>query len=243
MTPASSDRQAGFALVESIAVLALSGLVLLTLVIAADLVSRNSAAAARTANAIETLATSLAAVRRDLEDARFIRIGANAEDPLLFSGTAQAVAVAVADDGTGINDGEALLLIEARYEEGRGVLIRSSARLRPGTSGFGSAKFGDQAVLMSGPWRYRFSYSDPEGGAERWRSQWMATNRMPSAIRLEVLNDAGLNVLPPLVVRMHIDSGGCAEPAQTECTAMRLQDEEQNQNTETEDSGDQTGEQ
>src|SRR5258706_2267181 len=98
MTLRASDRQAGFMLVESIAVLALSGLVLLTLVIATDLVSRNSAAAARSANTLETLATGFAAVRRDLEDARFIRVGANAEDPILFSGGSQAVAVAVADD-------------------------------------------------------------------------------------------------------------------------------------------------
>ena len=86
MTCRSSDHQAGFALVEAIAVLALSGLVLLTLVIASDLVSRNSTATARTANALETLAVGFKAVRRDLEGVRFIRIGTFAKDPILFSG-------------------------------------------------------------------------------------------------------------------------------------------------------------
>lgn len=228
MTPASSDRQAGFALVESIAVLALSGLVLVTLLLATDLVSRNSAAAARSANAIETLATGLAAIRRDLEGARFIRVGAAPEDPVLFSGKAQAVAVAVADDRSGVAVGESLVLIAARYEGGRGVLVRSSARLLPGTSGFGAAEFTNQALLVSGPWKYRFSYADLEAGAERWRGTWTATSRMPAAIRLEVLDDSGRRVLTPLTVRVHIDSGGCAEAARTDCTADEQQAQDQN---------------
>jgi hypothetical protein len=64
MTWRSRDQQAGFALVRSIAVLALSGLVLLTLVIASDLVSRNSTATARTANALETLAVGFGGAAR-----------------------------------------------------------------------------------------------------------------------------------------------------------------------------------
>lgn len=230
MRPPIADRQAGFALVESIAVLALSGLVLLTLVIATDLVSRNSAAAARSANAIETLTMGLGAVRRDLQGAQFIRVGASEEDPILFSGAPQAVAIAVENDGTGTNDGEALVLIEARYEDGRGVLIRSSAKLRPGASGFGGAAFENHAVIMSGPWRYRFAYSDPQAGTERWRNEWTAANRMPSAIRLDVLSEDGNQVIPSLVVRMRVESGGCADPAKIECVAAQQVDQNQGQN-------------
>jgi general secretion pathway protein J len=226
MRLADPDRQAGFALVESIAVLALSALVLLTLLIAADLVSRNSAAAARRANATETLATGLAAVRRDLEGATYVRAGPSAEDPLLFSGRPQAVAFAREDDRSGVALGESLVLIEARYEEGRGVLLRSSAGLLPGTRGFGSAKFANHAVLVSGPWKYRFSYADLEAGSERWLSAWTATARMPAAIRLEVLDPNGRHVLPPLTVRVHVDASGCAGAGNADCLA-RSQAEEQ----------------
>ena len=224
MSRSASDRQAGFMLVESIAVLALSGLVLLTLVIATDLVSRNSAAAARSAGTLETLATGFAAVRRDLEDARFIRIGANAEDPILFSGGPQAVAIAVADDGISTTEGEALVLIEARYEDGRGVLMRSSAPLLPGTKGFGGVKFSDPVVVLSGPWKYQFSYYDPQAAAERWGDKWAALSRMPTGIRLDVLNEAGQKVASSLVVRMHIDSGGCAEAAHVDCAQATPED-------------------
>jgi hypothetical protein len=205
--------------------------VLLTLVISADLVTRNSAATARTANAIETLATGLAAIRRDLAGAHFIRIGPKPEDAVLFSGGAQAVALAVADDGTRARDGESLILIEARYEGGLGVLVRSSAPMRPGTRGFSGAQFGNHAILLSGPWKYRFSYGEA-GTAAGWRSDWNLMNRMPAAVRLEVLSDAGRPVLPPLVVRMHIDSGGCAEPARVDCAARFEESESQDENPE-----------
>jgi general secretion pathway protein J len=219
MMQETSDRQAGFALVESIAVLALSGLVLLTLVIATDLISRNSAAAARSANTLETIATGFAAVRRDLAGARFIRIGANAEDPILFSGSPQAVAIAVADDGISTTEGEGLVLLEARYEEGRGVLMRSSARLMPGTRGFGGIKFANPVVVLSGPWKYKFSYYDQKAATEQWAEKWTAFSRMPSGIRLDVLNDSGQRVVSSLVVKMHINSGGCAEPAHVDCAS------------------------
>jgi general secretion pathway protein J len=227
-----SGREAGFALVESIAVLALSGLVLATLVISTDLVSRNSAAAARSANTIETLATGFAAVRRDLQGARFIRIGAKPEDPILFSGGATAIAMAVADDGTEAAPREGLVLIEARYEEGRGALVRSSAPLLPGTTGFGAAKFVNPAVLLSGPWKYRFSYYDPQGDTEHWHFEWTATNRMPSGIRVEVLDDAGQKVVSALVAPIRIDSGGCAEAAHVDCTSLDSggQDQSKDQN-------------
>jgi hypothetical protein len=221
--------EAGFALVESIAVLVLSALALLTLVIATDLVSRHSAAVARGANTIETLAMGFAAVRRDLEATRFIRIGAQPEDPILFSGGPSAIALAVASDGTGSNAGEGLVLIEARHENGRGVLLRSSAPLEPGTIGFGGAQFANSAVLMSGPWNYRFAYDDQQPGGLRWNRQWSAANRLPSSIRLEILNDAGQRVAPPLVVRMPIDSGGCAEAAHVDCAGAALTSDEANQ--------------
>jgi general secretion pathway protein J len=224
MTRTVQDREAGFALVESIAVLALSSLVLLTMLIATDLVSRNSAAAARRANSVEMLTTGLAAVRRDLEETLFLRSGPEPEDPLLFSGQAGSVALARADDGSG-NTGEGLVLIEARYEAGRGVLVRSAAPMKPATRGFGGVAFANHAVLVSGPWKYRFAYADPKAEAERWRSTWSEEATMPSAVRLEILDRNDNRVVPPLVVRLHVDSSGCAGAGQAECEAKAQADQ------------------
>ena len=242
MSSTTRDRHAGFALIESIAVLALAALVFVTLLIATDLVSRNSQATARRADIIETLMTGLGAARRDLQGARFIRVGSQAEDPVLFSGSSKAVAIAVADDNTGLNHGESLVLIEARYEEGRGFLVRSSARLLPGTRGFGAVEFTNEAVLVQGPWKYQFSYADSEAGAERWRSAWTATTRMPAAIRLEVMDQSGRRVVPPLTVHVAIDSGGCAEATRTDCAPEEPRaDGEQQPPPDPENPGDRNG--
>ncbi|HEX9905385.1 MAG TPA: hypothetical protein VGA77_10515 [Propylenella sp.] len=219
MSRSVADRQGGFALIESIAVLALSALVLLTLLIAADVVTRNSAAAIQRAEAVEILATGLTALRRDLEDARHVRIDSPASPPpLLFSGSAQALGLVTAGDGTGPDDRESLVWIEARYEEGRGVLVRSTARVQPGIQSFGDAAFRDPVFLVSGPWMYRFSYADGRRGSLFWQSAWTSPVRMPAAIRLEVLDATGsARVVPPVVVHLRVtQDNGCDGEACTE---------------------------
>ncbi len=204
----ADDRQAGFALAESIAVLALSALVLLTLLIATNLVSRNSAAAARQANDLEMLATGLAAIRADLESALFVPVSDDRNSPPLFSGGADSVGLALASDGSR-RDGESLIWIEARYGDGEGVLVRSSAPLLPGATSFQGARFGDTAMLARGPWQYVFSYADGSGEELRWSDAWGTSSRMPVAIRLEVKDTRGRRVVPALTARVRIDAGLC----------------------------------
>ena len=216
------DRDGGFALIESIAVLALSSLVLLTLVIATDIVARGSGAAARRANDLETLSTGFAALRRDIESAQHVRVGPPAAQSLMFVGRPDAVGIVVAEEGDDDSTSDSMLWIEAEYEDERGVLRRSSSPLLPETQGFSDAAFTDPALLLTGPWRYRFSFADAKDGTLRWLNRWSATSRMPVAIRLEVLGRSGGDpVAPPLVVRVRADSdgqcigpsSGCEDPA------------------------------
>ena len=212
MKPMSRDRESGFALVESIAVLVLSALVLLTLLIAADLVTRNSAAAAVRANEIETLATGLAAFRRDVEGARRVRV-ASLDGPLLFHGGPTSLGIVAAGD-LGPGSGDALIRVATESDGERTLLVRSSAPFLPQTSGFGDATFDDPAVLLAGPWSYRFSYAGATGG---WLSSWVEPKEMPRAIRLEVSGRDGA-VVPPIVVRLHIDAeAGCPESSDGLC--------------------------
>jgi len=205
----AASREAGFALAESIAVLALSALVLLTLLIATDLVSRNSAAAARRANDLEMLATGLAAVRRDLEGALYVQDSGGAESSLvLFTGRSDAVGAVVQSDRSGRGNRESLIWIETRYEDGQGALIRSSAPLLPETSGFAGVEFGDSVLLAVGPWQYRFSYAGEGSGVFAWTAIW--SGKLPAAIRLEVLDGSGERVLPSLTVRVQVNTGSCA---------------------------------
>jgi hypothetical protein len=207
------DRHGGFALIESIAVLLLSALVLLTLLIGADILTRSSAIAARRANDLETLATGFAALRRDIETARLVEVGEGDEKRVLFYGAPRELALVVAEDPYDPDDRDSFVRIRAQYEGDRGVLSRSSADFRPGVTDFAGVSFSAPALLLAGSWQYRFAYAGVGSAGLRWTSQWAEPGRMPAAIRVEVLNAAGnAHVAPPLVVRLRIDSSGECDP-------------------------------
>lgn len=224
MTSPARDRQGGFALVESIAVLVLAALVLLALLVATGIVSRGSAVAARRAGDLETLATALAAVRRDLEGALYVPSSPEPESPILFSGNSDSVGVVVETDRSGRGLGESLISIETRYGGQTGALIRSSAPLVPGTSGFAGVRFGASTLLAEGPWRYRFSYADYADGRLVWTGSRSGATSLPAAVRLEVLDAGGRRVVPALTARLQINSGGCLEDGQ-ECAKAAGEDD------------------
>lgn len=214
MTVHRADRQAGFALLESIAVLALSALVLLTLVTAADLVTRNSAAANRRVNEVEALATGLAALARDIEAAKRIPVG-SLKGPLIFHGGPASLGFVRGGGANGVSD--SLVWIEATAEDDRGLLVRSTAPLLPQTSDFAAAGFGDATAVLAGPWAYRFAYAAAHSSG--WTASWSNPHDMPAAIRIEIFDrrDGG-RVLPSLVARIRVDSlPGCLESEDGQC--------------------------
>jgi hypothetical protein len=207
------DRVGGFALIESIAVLLLSALVLLTLLIGADILTRSSAVAARRANELETLATGFAALRRDIETTRLVEVGEEGEKRVLFSGEPRELFLVAGEDPYDPGDRDSFVRIRAQYDDNRGVLSRSSADYQPGATDFSGVGFSELALVLSGPWQYKFSYGDVGPTGLRWGNQWSEPSRMPAAIRVEVLNAAGnAPVAPPLVVRLRIDSTGACDP-------------------------------
>ena len=211
MSGKAADNQSGFALIESIAVLALSALVLLTMLIAADLVTRNSAAASRRANEIESLATGFNALRRDLAAAKHIVVGGS-EGIILFQGSSTSLGMAVEGGGDG-SSGDNLIWITTQEGDNGRLLVRSEAPLLPQTADIASAEFKDPAVLISGPWTYTFSYAQAVGPSFTWTSSWSASKELPAAIRVEVTHREGGRVLSPLVVPVHVDAGP-ARPAE-----------------------------
>jgi general secretion pathway protein J len=225
----------GFALIESIAVLALSALVLLTMLIAADLVTRNAAATSRRAHQVETLATGFAAMKRDLSGVMFVRGGSGPKAPILFQGTAGTLGFVVERDRPDLGYSNSLIWVAARYEEGRGMLERSSARLLPQDASFAGVTFGDTAVLISGPWTYRFAYARSRGGAIEWTDSWSGARALPRGVRLEVLDAGGAPVVPPLVVGLGVDAElncaesdfGCPEDETAEMPEEEVTDEDE----------------
>ena len=218
MSTSVRHRDAGFALVESIAVLALSALVLLGLLIASSLITRNSAAAARRVNSVETLATGLEALRRDLAGARFARGGAGEDAPLLFEGRPNAVGFVTGESEVTGARSDTMIWIGAQGGAAAGSLVRSSARLSPQMTSFAEGQFSNPVLVLAGPWSYRFSYAEFGPAGPEWRAAWSGQKKLPGAVRLEVLNRAGRPTLPPVVIALRIDAeakcrGEGCEPA------------------------------
>lgn len=224
ITPRLRDGQGGFALIEAIAVMLLSGLVMLTLLIATDLVTRNARAATQRANAVEGLATGLAALRRDVAGASFTRGGEGPEGLILFEGGPRTLSLARSGDGSGAR-GPSLVRIEARYEQGRGLLVRSEAPLGLMNTGFAGAAFGSPVVLLTGPWTYRLSYGKASAGKMAWQENWANASALPEVVRLEILDgSSGQRILTPLLVPLRVDAeirctpggeaGGCGGGAE-----------------------------
>jgi general secretion pathway protein J len=218
MSQLRPDSQGGFALLESLAVLALSALVLLTLVIAADLVTRNSAAASRRVNETEALATGLAALGREIADAKPIPVG-SLKGPLLFHGGPASLGLVRRDERDAA--GDTLIWIAATYDGDRGLLVRSAAPLLPQTKDFAASDFADSTAILAGPWTYRFSYA-AAGTPSSWVGSWSVPERMPAAVRLEVFDRRdGSRVLPALVTRIRVDSvPGCPQSQDGLCTSL-----------------------
>jgi type II secretory pathway pseudopilin PulG len=222
--PGRRDDQGGFALIEAIAVMLLSGLVMLTLLIATDLITRNARAATQRANAIEGLTTGLAALRRDIAAASFTRAGEAPDSPVLFEGAPRALSLARSTAGSGEQSAGptpagSLIRIESRYEQGRGLLVRSEAPMGLMNAGFAGAAFGSPVVLLTGPWTYRLSYGRVTGPKMVWQETWTNARALPEVVRLEILDGgSGRLVATPLLVPLRVDAeircvpgegGGC----------------------------------
>jgi type II secretory pathway pseudopilin PulG len=210
---AGRDGEGGFALIEAIAVMLLSGLVMLTLLIATDLVTRNARAATQRANAIEGLATGLAALRRDLAAASFTRGGTAPDAPVLFEGGPRSLSLARTAQGSEPEKGQgaassgALVRIESRYEQGRGLLVRTEAPLGLMNTGFAGAAFGSPVVLLTGPWTYRLSYGAATAGKMSWQENWTSSKALPDVVRLEILDaGSGQPIVTPLLAALRVNA-------------------------------------
>lgn len=205
----SCDAAAGFVLVEAIAVLALSGLVLMTLLIASGLIARNSGLVAARANEMEGMNTGFSALQRDISAAQ-PRLAAGSDSPLLFQGSPTSVGfVAAADTG----GGQALISIDARTADGQGVLLRSSAPLLPQTTGFADAAFAHPVILFAGPWTYHFSFGKAGDGPVEWSDSWSDPKQLPDLVQLQILDAAGDHKVPPLFVSLRVQSQGRCDPS------------------------------
>jgi hypothetical protein len=212
---------AGFVLIEALATLALSALVLAG---AATLVGFMLRAADRSAMALEQLETTgraMAAVERDIRAAvRVYRQSEQAATLVFLGGPEQFMVVIDRRNRDGLT---APVVVRWRSEEttaGRGRLIRSEAPLLPGV-GTPGEDVGPRVAVDTGPAVIRFAYfaPQPDGDGEVLTDDWTTPQTMPTAIRLGRADPGSLQVRSSVRVPIRVDAEiGCVDPAKGVCS-------------------------
>jgi type II secretory pathway pseudopilin PulG len=221
MSPRRRSPRAGFVLVEALATLALSALVLAG---AASLVGLVLRAADRTAMSVEQLETThraVGAVARDIRSAvRVHRQVDNAPSLVFFGSPEQLLLVLDRPGEDGVSEPVVVHWLSETTDAGRGRLIRSEAPLLPGvpTPPLGS---GDRVVVDTGPSVIRFAYFAPmpRGSGEVLTDAWSIPQSMPTAVRIGTADPETLSVGSSLRVAFGTDAEiGCGSPGSGYCS-------------------------
>jgi general secretion pathway protein J len=173
----------GFSLIETLAALALMGVILSAL---ARLTSQWMPGWDRGFERIqrsEGIGIALQRISEDLGASEFMRASRDTKF-VLFEGSEDAVTFARTALGPNVAPGlEVVRIAEAKGSQGF-VLIRSHARFVPGaTEGL---VFSDPVVLLRAPYRVSFSYADRD---RAWKTVWREADALPQAV-LVTLRDA-----------------------------------------------------
>ena len=171
----TSNRQAGFAILEAVIVMTISALIFVALAVSGGMVVRHAKAMSERTNRAEALIGGLEAWRLDVASA-FIP-GHAGTGPSL-TGSATTMQFAAARSGL---DGIA---------EHVTYTVRGSAVMRTATPylpvAYGEKPATRSAPLLNGPWTFRFAYRARHGSGE-WLSNWTAANELPAFVMMMVV--------------------------------------------------------
>ncbi len=212
--------RAGYVMIEALAALAISGLVLAAVPLASGMLIRSWQRATTGSDQIDRLSTGLSVVRRELSVMRRERFAErDAAGPYAFLATPNTVAMVVPDAGEKGKGGEYVVAISVRPEAKGNALVRGTVPFRPDMRTFEDLRLENPVVLLDGPWKYRFQYAARKRDGIEWLDQWLDEQDLPVAIRLDIVDYiTEQRVVPPLVVPLRIlAEPGCIDERGGEC--------------------------
>lgn len=222
----ANSGQAGFTLIETLAAVALMGVIMSVLAVITsqwlrtwdhgfDRIQRN-----------EFVSTALERLSADISASEYMRPSRDTKQ-VLFDGSELSVTFARTSLGPNASPGLDVVRIAETTDAQGFVLTRSRVRFAPGA--VGDLNFVDPVVLLRAPYRMTFSYA----GRDRvWKDSWRDSESLPSAVLMTVRDAATERALGlSRIAVIHIDSsaesvcaqadGGCGpkNPAATDGAA------------------------
>jgi general secretion pathway protein J len=204
--PSAREGQRGFTLIETLAALALTGLVLSALAILTAQWLPNWNRGFDRIQQSELIGTSMQRIAADLAAAEFVPANRASKKPL-FEGTALAVTFVRTALGPNVGLGIDVVRLSETTDQGRLVTVRSRAPfapLPPGVSLTEQVRVSDPVVLLRPPFRISFAYA----GRDRvFRDEWRDMDALPTAIMLTLRDATSERVLSmSTVTPVHVNA-------------------------------------
>jgi len=196
MTGAHSRRsgEGGFTLIETIAALALMGLVLSALAsITAQWLPNWNRGVDRLQRG-EAVAVALQRIAADLAAAEYVPANRESRHPL-FEGSELSVTFVRTAIGPNAGPGLDVVHLGEAADRREFVTVRSRERFAPlpvGSSLSEQLHFGDPVVLLRAPYRLSFAYAGPD---RMWKTTWRGNKSLPAMVRLTVRDAASERLL------------------------------------------------
>ena len=197
LIPSRSDRRrsrsasCGFSLVEVLAALVVTMLLVLAFTPFAGQMLATWVRGSETARLVELKTRGISRLRQDLRHA-IVWTGFGEEDKLAtFRGAATAISFAAITGLGPERDGVEMLSITVDTSADGRALVRR----RAGLAGTAFGTFRDPVILVSGPFRYVFTYIARDG---RELPVWTNQAELPSRIKLSIFDHRGAVFSAPI---------------------------------------------
>ncbi len=216
MNGGRDDRRSGedgFTLIETIAALALMGLVLSALAnITAQWLPNWNRGLGRIQRG-ESIAIALQRITADLAAAEYVPVNRDTRKPL-FEGSELSVTFVRTAMGPNVGLGLDVVHLGETTDRPEFVTVRSRERFAPlpiGSSLSERLHLGDPVVLLRAPYRLSFAYAGPD---RIWKTRWQDADRLPAMIRLTVRDQVSERVLSvSTVATVHVQvPSDCTKP-------------------------------
>jgi len=185
-----ADRQAGFTLIETLAALALMGLLMSALAAMTSQWLPNWNRGFDRIQRSESVSIALDRISADIGAAEYMRRNLQTKS-VLFEGSKSSITLVRTSLGPNTGRGLELVRIAEAADRNGAVLTRSHAVFMPGVQE--EPKFTDPVVLLHAPYQLTFSYADADRG---WKDSWRDSDALPAAVLLSVLDASTGRSLP-----------------------------------------------
>jgi general secretion pathway protein J len=201
------NGEAGFTLIEALAALALTGLVLSALATLTAQFMPNWNRGIDRIQQSELVGLAMQRISADLAAAEFVPAGHEDRPKPLFEGTPLSVSFVRTAIGPNVGIGLDVVRIGETTDRDHLVTVRSHTPftpLRQGGSLSEQLRFSDPVVLLRAPLRLSFAYAGPD---KVFRDEWHDADRLPVAVRLTVREAGSGHVLAvSTVAPVHVDA-------------------------------------